>query len=108
MLNLSFQMTDRIAMQSTTYAQPRIDKPQDIVVLNDNALDVKIADHFELRLTAGVRFDSAPATFCAMDLAGVACPAAEVRQIVGTEVHLGNSIAVDVLNRAGVGQHPAA
>lgn len=94
MLNLSYQLTDRLAMRSTTYAQPRIDKPQDIVVLNDNAIDVKVADHFELRLTAGLRYDSAPATFCAMDLGGVACPAAEVRQVVGTEVHIANSLAV--------------
>jgi len=94
MLNLSLAITDRLAMQSTTYAQPRIDRPQDIVVLNDNALDVTIAERFQLRLTAGVRYDSQPATFCAVDLPVGGCAAVDVRQIVGTEVHIGNSLAV--------------
>ncbi len=93
-LTLSLRLTDRLAMQSTTYVQPRIDDPADVLVLNDNSLDVELAEHFQLRLTAGLRHDSASPTYCAADLAAGVCPVGSSVRLVSTDVSLSNALAV--------------
>ncbi len=92
-LTMSFRATDRISLHTTTYFQPRFDVPTDFIVLNDNALAVKLVNHLELKLSATIRHDHAPSLYCAAPLAAGACAPELTRRLVANDVALTNAFA---------------
>lgn len=53
---------DRITATTTTYLQPRLDRPSDYRLLNETALTVDLTRRFATRLTLSTRMDSDPPT----------------------------------------------
>lgn len=57
-LNVRLRVSETTFFVNTTYVQPRFDTPEDVRVLNEAALGVKITDHVTLRVALQVNYDS--------------------------------------------------
>jgi hypothetical protein len=56
--SITVQAQDRILLSHVTYAQPRLDRPSDVVVLSVSSADFTITPLLHSRLDATVRYDS--------------------------------------------------
>jgi hypothetical protein len=66
---VTLRAQDRILLSVVTYAQPRIDRPDDVVVLSVSSADFTITPLLHSRLDATVRYDSVtPADVHAADV----------------------------------------
>lgn len=54
------QLDDRLHFAQSVYAQPRIDQPDDLRVLGETELAVALDQHFSLKLTFSLAYDSRP------------------------------------------------
>ena len=59
-LSVRWQITERSAVSTTVYAQPRLDDFSDVRLLQDAALEVGITNAVSLRITLRQRFDNRP------------------------------------------------
>jgi putative salt-induced outer membrane protein YdiY len=59
-VNVRLQVSETTFLVNTVYVQPRVDRTEDVRVLNEAALGVKITDHVTLRVALQVHYDSRP------------------------------------------------
>lgn len=58
----SYHLDDRVTIANTMYAQPRLDDPSDIRMLDDLALVVKLGDSVAITTALSLSYDSHPPT----------------------------------------------
>ena len=59
-LNLRLQLSEAVAFNTTVYVQPRLDRFEDVRVLNDATLAVRLNDRLALTTSFNLRYDSRP------------------------------------------------
>jgi putative salt-induced outer membrane protein YdiY len=59
-VSLSLQINERVSLNSTTYAQPKLDDPDDFRLLEEAGLEVSLVKHLTLVLALSVYHDNRP------------------------------------------------
>lgn len=93
-LSLVYSATERLAMSSTTYVQPRFDRFDDLRLLSEALLDVTLVEPISIRLGLRLRWDTQPAVFCSEDVGVSGCDAADEVRLREVDIAVENSISV--------------